>query len=339
MHPSRRKLLQCLAALTVLPVWRAASAADTLIRVNIPGPNLMPFFPLELIRPLKIDQALGVRLAVRYLPSGVVATDDMLLGNADFAGVAFPVLPNYLSKGKPLKAIVSLNAGRPPIALVVRKPLAGTIRRVADLRGRTIGTQIGSATTKTYLNVLAELWIAAHGIKSSEVRWAPTHQNLEGIRGAMSGDMVDAVCVEEPAASMLVREGLGVRLASLGETQKAAQMAGEHHFRAVLVTTPAAIQADPRRAGQMVQMVQRALGWMQGATPDQIVEQLAIEDKAWRQTLIEVLKTLPQLYSRDGAFTPAEFKSTREFIQLAGINMPDGKDITDLVDDRWVRVR
>jgi len=339
MHPSRRKLLQCLVALTAVPAWRAATAADTLIRINIPGPNLMPFFPLELIRPLKIDEALGVRLAVRYLPSGVVATDDMLLGNADFAGVAFPVLPNYLAKGKPLKAIVSLNTGRPPFALVVRKPLAGTIRRVADLRGRTIGTQIGSSTTKTYLNTLAELLLAAHGVKSNEVRWAPTHQNLEGIRGAMSSDMVDAVSVEEPAASMLVRDGLGVKLASMRDTNNTVPVFGDQHFRAVVVAPSASLQSDPRRAELMVEMVQRALGWMQGATPEQIVGQLAIEDKVWRQTLIEVLKTMPHLFSQDGSFTAAEFKSTREFLQLAGIKIPDGKDIVDLVDDRWVRAR
>lgn len=339
MHPSRRKLLQWLMAVTALPAWRAAPAADTLIRINIPGPNLMPFFPLELIRPLKIDQALGVRLAVRYLPSGVVATDDMLLGNADFAGVAFPVLPNFLAKGKLLKAIVSLNAGRPPFSLVVRKPLAGTIRRVADLRGRTIGTQIGSSTTKTYMNVLSELLLAAHGVKSNEVRWTPTHQNLEGIRGAMSSDMVDAVSVEEPAASMLVRDGLGVKLASMSDTKNLGPVFGDLHLRAVVVAPSASLQSDPQRAQLMVQMVQRALGWMQSATPEQIVGQLAIEDQAWRQTLVEVLKTLPQLFSRDGAFTAAEFKSTREFLQLAGINMPDGKDITDLVDDRWVRAR
>lgn len=339
MHPSRRKLLQYLAALTAFPVWRAAPAADTLIRINIPGPNLMPYFPLELIRPLKIDQALGVRLAVRYLPSGVTAVEDMLLGNADFAGVAFPVLPNFLSKGKPLKAIVSLNGGRPPLAIIVRKAMIGEIRQISDLRGRTVGTQVGSVNTRTYTQMLAELWLAAHGVKSSEVRWAPTQQNLEGIRGVMSSDMVDVVCVEEPAASMLVREGLGARLTSPGETQKAAQMAGQLHLRTVLVTTPSAIQADPRRAERAVQMVRRALGWIQGATAERIVGQLAIEDKVWRTTLIEVLKTLPQLYSRDGAFTEAEIKSTREFLQLAGINMPDGKDIMDLVDDRWVRAR
>lgn len=339
MHPSRRKLLQYLTALAAFPAWPAASVADTLIRVNIPGPNLMPFFPLELIRPLKIDEALGVRLAIRYLPSGVTAVEDMLLGNADFAGVAFPVLPNFLAKGKPLKAVVSLNGGRPPLAIIVRKAMAGEIRQVSDLRGRTVGTQVGSVNTRTYTQMLAELWLAAHGVKSSEVRWAPTHQNLEGIRGVMSSDMVDAVCVEEPAASMLVREGLGVRLANPGETQKAAQMAGERHLRAVLVTTPAALQADPPRAERMVQMVLRALGWIQGASAEQIVGKLTIEDEGWRRALIEVLKTLPRLYSRDGAFTEAELKSTREFMQRAGINMPDGKDVTDLVDDRWVRAR
>jgi ABC-type nitrate/sulfonate/bicarbonate transport system substrate-binding protein len=297
----------------------------------------MPFFPVELIPSLKIDQALGVRLAIRYLPSGVVAAEDMLLGNADFAGVAFAVLPNFLAKNKPLKAIASLNGGRPPLAIVVRKSMANVIRRIPDLRGRTLGTQIGNATTKTYIQMLAEMWLAAYSVNSSEVRWAPTNQNLDGIRGAMGSDTVDAVCVEEPAASMLVRDGLGVRLASMSDAHTDRAVVGDRHFRAVIVTSAASLQRAPQRATAMVQMVRRALGWVQGATPEQIVAHLEIVDAAWRSNLVQVLGSLPRLYSPDGAFGSAEIASTREFLQAAGVRMPGDQDITQLIDDRQVR--
>lgn len=215
MVMSRRQMLTRLSAMALVALLRPAQAADVeVIRVNIPGPHLMPFFPLELIPVLGIDRELGAHLAIRHLPSGVLAAEDMLAGNADFAGTGFPVMPNFIARHNPLSRSPRCRARAPPYAIVVRKNLASSIRSLADLRGHSVGVPMGSVSTKTYLQLLAEHWVASHGVRPQEVRWVPITQNYEGVHGALAGAVADAVFCEEPNSSSLVREGLGVQLAA-----------------------------------------------------------------------------------------------------------------------------
>lgn len=314
------------------------AAEPATIRINIPGPMLMPFFPVELIPKLGIDAQLGAHLGVRYHPTGVLALEDMLAGNADFAGVGFPVLPKFVEKGRPVVAIARLSSGAPPYAIIVRADLAESIRSIEDLRGRTLGVPVGSATTKTYLQLVAELWVSAHGVNAEQVRWAPITQTYEGVYGAMAGETVDAVFCEEPYSASLVRAGLGKVLASLSDPRNPVHLAGQQHLRAVIVTTPERIEAHPQRVEAMVRMLRRALQWTSKATPADIVARLGIDDAGQRTDIVDALTRLPTQYNHDGTFDATEIEATREFMHAVGIKLPAGKDVRDLIDDRWIRL-
>lgn len=306
------------------------------IRLNIPGPQLMPFFPLELIPALGIDREMGVRLAIRYQPSGVLAAEDMLSGNADFAGCGFPILPNFIARGKNIAAIATLSSGAPPYGIVVRKDLARKIRSIRDLRGQSIGVPMGSASTKTYLQLLAELWVSSQGIRPQEVRWTPITQNFDGAHGALAGAIVDAVFCEEPALSTLVREGLGMQIASLSDPGSALKLAGRNHIRAVVTAAPQTLAARPEAALVMVRMLRRSLKWIHETPREQLPKRLGIADPAQRADIVHALGRLPNFFSRDGSFAPSEIEATREFMKSVGIAMPDGRDISALIDRRWL---
>lgn len=114
---NRRAALQALLALGATP-WsgpgRGAPSPPDPIRVNIPGPQLLPFIPVELIPVLRIDRELGGRVVIRHLPNGVQALEDLVAGDAHFAGTAFSVLPNFVAKGKPVVALATLSSGALP---------------------------------------------------------------------------------------------------------------------------------------------------------------------------------------------------------------------------------
>ena len=136
----RRSVLKSMAASAMLVGLRAHAAQDagaTIIRINIPGPNMLPFLPIELIPRLGIDQALGAQLAIRYMPSGVLALDDVLAGNGDFAGIGFSVLPNFVAKGKSVAAIATLSSGVPPYSILIKPELAKTVRDVRASMSRS----------------------------------------------------------------------------------------------------------------------------------------------------------------------------------------------------------
>ena len=336
-NPSRRQILKAIVAAVALSGWQRTFGESSTIRINIPGPLLMPFFPIELIPRLGIDRQLGFNLGIRYHPTGVLALEDMLAGNADFAGTGFPVLPKFLEQGRPVVAIGRLSSGAPPYAIIVRADLADKIRTIEDLRGHTLGVPVGSATTKTYLQLVAELWVSAYGVFPEQLRWAPITQTYDGVYGAMAGETVDAVFCEEPYSASLVREGLGRVLASLNDPLNPVRVMGREHLRAVIVTTPERLRTHTESVQAMARMLRRALRWTGVATPTEIVAQLEIGDADQRADIVDALTRLPTPYSGDGAFSAVEIEATREFLRAVGISLPGNADIRTLIDDRWVR--
>jgi NitT/TauT family transport system substrate-binding protein len=336
----RRVALQSLLGLVAVP-WLGSGRADapdlTLIRINIPGPHLLPYLPIELIPLLGIDQALGAQLAIRYLPSGVQALENVVAGDAHFAGVGFSVMPSFVAKNKPVVALATLSSGTPPYAVLVRNDLAPRIRSIKDLKGRSIGIPLGSTTTKTYLQTLMELWLVSHGVKSSQVRWVPVNMNFDGMYGALASGSVDAVFCEEPLSGTLIRKKIGTQLASLSDPKNPARIVGRQHLRAVIASTPELVAAQPDRAEKMVRMLQRSMQWIRKTPPHEVVAKLGVQDAEQAHDIADAIKRLPNLYSPNARFDDQEIESTRQFLKASAAPVPPGFDIRSLIDDRWVR--
>ncbi|RLJ62794.1 hypothetical protein [Sulfurisoma sediminicola] len=94
MNPSRRRTLQaaCGALLLSVVAHSRSASGETLIRINVPGPDALPFLPIDLIPGLNFDREVGVR----DQPGGIRAIEDMLAGNADLAAL-LKTLPGIFS--------------------------------------------------------------------------------------------------------------------------------------------------------------------------------------------------------------------------------------------------
>jgi len=336
----RRSVLKSMVASAMLAGLGAHASEDagaTIIRVNIPGPNMLPYLPIELIPRLGIDRALGAQLAIRYMPSGVLALDDVVAGNGHFAGVGFSVLPNFVAKGKSVAAVATLSSGVPPYSILIRPDLAKSVREVGDLKGRSIGIPLGSLTSKTYLQTVMELWLSAHGVSGKDVRWVQTNQNLDGMYGSLASGVVDAVFCEEPLAGTLVRKKVGRRLASLADRKGPGRATWANHLRAVLAAPREQLDNHPRRAELMVGMLQRSLKWIHSNKPADIVARLGIQDAELASDLVDPIKQMPNLYSPDGRFKDSELEATRAFLVASGSPLPAGMDIRGLIADQWVK--
>lgn len=338
MNSSRRAAFKALAGLAALPflprAW-AAEPSQSVIRINIPGPRTLPFLPVELIPVLGIDRALGVQLSIRYFPSGVRAFEDALAGNAHFAALGFAVLPVLASKGQKVLALAPLSGKVPPYALVVRKDLAGKIRKVGDLKGRSIGVSAGSLASKTYLNMLGEAVLSGYGVKPSEVRWVPNAQNIDAVFGALAGQAVDAVFCEEPFVSELVRRGAGRILLDLTTPTSTARIPGLAHPRSIVAASAESMQENPQRTELMVKMVQRTLAWMHAATPEAMVSKLGVVDENERRELIAALVRFPGMFSSDGCFSRKQVGETVDFLRAANVPLPADLDVHSLVSYQW----
>ncbi|MEI7842695.1 MAG: ABC transporter substrate-binding protein [Gallionellaceae bacterium] len=335
MDLSRRNLLKAISVLPLIAAYGRAAAGDvTTLRINIPGPLSLPFLPIELIPILGIDRNLNAQLNIRYFPSGVRALEDMLAGNAQFSAQGFTVLPAFQAKGKHVKTIAPLSGQVPPYGIVVRSDLRGKIRRAADLKGHSIGISVGSVTSKTYMQQVAESFLSASGVQPNEVRWVPTAQSWDGQFGALNSKSVDAVYCEEPFMSGLVRKKTGFLLSDFSDPKVRAVIPGAGHFRATITTTAENIAQDAHAAELMVQMLRQSLSWIFNASANEIVSRLGIKDEGERQDMLHVLSKNREMYASDVRFSQKQMIATEQFMVSTGISQ-SGFDIHSLIANQF----
>jgi NitT/TauT family transport system substrate-binding protein len=341
MDASRRNLLKLMPALALAPFCTAYAeeAGQTQIRINIPGPHSLPFLPIELIPILGIDRGLNVQLIIRYFPSGVRALEDMLAGNAQFSAQGFTVLHAFHNRGKHVRAIAPLSGRIPPYGIVVRNDLRKRIKRVADLRGRSIGISVGNVISKTYLQQVMEVFLSANGVNSNEVRWVPTAQNWDGQFGALSSKSVDAVFCEEPFLTGLVRNHTGFILSDFSDTKVIARIPGAGHLRATLTTTSENLKQDAQLAALMIRMLRQSVEWIFSTNPGEIVKHLDLKDQEVQHDLIDVLSRNRGIYASDVRFSQRQVEDTAKFMRKASILTDDGFDLNTLIDSTIAGVK
>jgi len=320
----------------VAPLTRPIYAATSplLIRINLPGPRSLPFLPIEMIPLLGIDRDFGAALSLRYFTSGVLAFEDMMAGNAPFSSHGFFILPAMRKRGKSAVAIASTAGTAAALALLVRADLAGKIKRVADLKSRSIGASSGSINSKTYLQMVGETVLGKHGVGPGEVRWVNTAQNWESIRSVLESKSVDAVLCEEPFASRAVSLGLARFLVGAGEVAKSRPQMGGVHLRAV-ISTPAGSSRHEQEARILTQMLQRSLQWIARASPKEIVAKLPFETAAQSNEMLGILQRYPGIFSADGRFSAAAVAGSVSMLKSMG-SIEQVADVDVMIDDRWV---
>ncbi len=345
----RRMMIGYAAALALGP-WRGARAADEAGATVNPKPRKLyntyiktekrlnvPMLPIELIPRLGIDRALGAQLAIRYMPSGVLALEDIVAGNGHFAGeVAYlaDLFGQIRADQDRVRRHTAAQArhGRHRLAFGDK-----TRQHRETHQGHSIGLPLGSPTARTYLETVMEIWLSSNGVARGDVRWVQTNQNLDGMYGSLAGGVVDAVFCEEPLAGTLVRKKIGVRLANLGDPKAPGRAVWANHLRAILAAPRDLLANHPKRAELMIGMLQRSLQWIRTNKPAEIVARLGIQDAELAQDLTDPLKKMPNLYSPDGRFKPAELDATRAFLVASGTPLPANMAITDLIADQWVK--
>jgi NitT/TauT family transport system substrate-binding protein len=342
MQLSRRRALQSLLGSLLLPGLgiaqqnQGAIPGQVQIRLNLPGPGSLPFLPLELIPALGFDTEMGARLLLRYHPSGIRALEDMTIGNADFAALGFPTLPVLHAKGKDVVAIAPISGTQHTFQMIVRKDLAGQITRLQDLKGRTIGVSTGSPNSKTYMQMLSEILLGAHGVGNQQIRWLATGQNWESASGALISKAADAVFCEQPFPIRLIRAGLGVSIADLNDPRINAKVAGVDALRSCITTSHALLrQPDgPNKADLMVRMLRRALVWLQSTPPETVARHAVVRAEEEREDIALLLKKTPGIYSTDARFITRLIETTDQFLRAAQSDMKL-VPAANLVDDRW----
>lgn len=334
-QPMAARLLGLLCLLCLgLSGW--ALADPPRVEIATPGPHVAPYLPLELMHRLGADRRAGFELSLRYFGGGPLAAKDLLEGNSDFAGLGLPALADvYLDK--PELVSIAVITQRPAYVLMVRQALNWTVHGVADLRGRRIGTHTGSKQGKSTARQMAEYLLTGAGVKLGQVNFVHAGQNMADYAAALKSGQVDAIVVNEPAATLLEKQRIAWRLADLHDVQTAKRHLGGRFIYTQLATTRTLLREQPDKARMLVTALRETLAWLASHGPADVTAILGMPDgeetRAWQQ----YLAVHQGIFSPDGSFTEEGLRNSEAFFKAVGRDLPNAGTLrfSDLVDSRW----
>jgi NitT/TauT family transport system substrate-binding protein len=314
----------------------AAEQALTKIVLSAPGPRNLSYLPVDLIPAIGADREEGVSLHILHTGGGAVALNNLLTRNADFAVAGVPAAMSLKANGGDVVVIAPVDDA-PLFVLMVRADLKGSVKRIADLKGKVIGVNTSTKNSKTTSQQLAELLLKSGGVGLNSVRIVPAGQSWEEQSSLMISGQADAVLGDEPYASRLLADQQVFFLAHLAEPQTVKGIQGAHFLHAALETRSDVIAHEPAKVEKMVRMVKKSLAWIARHTPEQVADALGVQEAHERAALLLSLKKYPKTFSRDGQFSSAQLQETDVFFHSGLEPGAAGQtlSIEQMLNDRW----
>ncbi len=311
-------------------------AEQNRIVVSVPGPRNLSYLPIDLIPAIGADKAENVDLRIMHTGGGAVALNNMVKHAADFAVAGVPAAMSLRQNGGDVVVIAPVDDA-PLFVLMVRIGLKGSVARIADLKGKVIGVNTSTKSSKTTSQQLGELLLKSGGVAIDAVRIVPAGQSWIEQSSLIISGQADAIVGDEPFASRLLAENKVFFLAHLAQPETIRDIQGGHFLHAALETRSDVIANEPAKVEKMVHMLKQSLAWITSHTPEQVVDTLGVTEQEERAALILSLQKYPKAFSHDGKFSSQQLKETDIFFHagLEGNAVQQLLNIEQMLDDRW----
>lgn len=325
-----------LPLLAALGFTAPAQADLPTLMVSYPGPRNVSYLPIDLIPKIGADKEEGVQVKFLHTGGGGLALNNLMKRNADFAVAGLPAAMSMRANGGEVVCLAPVDDA-PLFIFMVRSELKGQVKRVADLRGRVVGVNTSSLSSKTTSQQLAELVLRSDNVPLDKVRFVPAGQSWEEQSSLILSGMADAIMGDEPFASRLLAQGKVFFLTNLADPAAAKNIPGAGFLHAALETRADLLQQEPQKAEKMVRILKRTLAWMASHSPEEIAAKLDIQDLDERAALVSSLKKYSHLFSRDGRFSSTQLKETETFFHQTSEGNPaaQGLVLESMIVDRW----
>ena len=318
--------------------FNPAYGADSLISltISVPGPRNLSYLPIDLISRIGADRAEGAAVNILHTGGGGLALQNLVRRNSDFAVAGAPAILSQNVKGEPVTILAAVD-DLPLFMLMVRADLQGQIKRIADLKGRVIGVNSSSMSSKTTSQQLVELLLRSDNVALDTVRIIQAGQSWEQQSAILLSGTADAVMGDEPFASRLLSMKKVFFLVNLAEPTTAERIPGAGFLHAALTTRPDVLQENPRKVEKMVSVLRRTLQWITTHTPEQIVAALDIKKREERESLLKSLRKYHRVYSPDGRLSTKQLHETETFFRAVEHDNPAAQKLTveSMVVDKW----
>ncbi|MCZ2401889.1 ABC transporter substrate-binding protein [Paenarthrobacter sp. Z7-10] len=175
----------------------AAEGSGDKVVVGVGGQTLLTYLPTTLAQQLGYYKDEGVNVELQDLQGGSKALTAMIGGSTQVTSGYYEHTIQMQAKNQSIKAFVNMNLSS-GLALVVAPKNEGTIKSIADLKGKNVGvTSPGSSTDMFVKYVLAK-----NGMKTTDASVSAIGAGSSAVAAVERGQ-VDAAVMLEPDLTVL----------------------------------------------------------------------------------------------------------------------------------------
>lgn len=327
----RRSFLAGAAA--ALAVGSTAKADIVKVRIGVGGKPLLYYLPLTVAEQKGFFKEEGIEAEINDFGGGARSLQALIGGSVDVVTGAYEHTLRMQAKGQDVRAVCEL--GRlPAIVIGVRKDLAGTVKSVADLKGRKIGvTAPGSSTALAFQYAMIKA-----GLKATDA-------SLIGIGGgagaiaAMKKGEIDGVSHLDPVIAKLEADGdIQVLVDTRTEAGTRALFGGPNPA-AVVYTKQDWIEHHGAAMQKVVNAFAKALKWLATAKPEDVAALVpATYHFGDRALYTQAVKNSLESYSRTGVPTQEGMASVLELVRTLDPELQGAQiDLSKTFEDRFVK--
>lgn len=295
----------------------------------------LKWFPQAQFAGFFVAQAKGYYKAegldVKLLPIGDQSPiQTVATGTADFGTTWITDLLTARQQGIPVVHIAQLFQ-KSGFTLVSLK--TSNITKPADLKGKRIGVSAPGSSTNQAVNYM----LAKAGVSPKDVSIIGVGQSAGAVAAIESGE-IDALIINDPAATLLKQSGNMKPLADFQSREGTRKVFGGDYPEASLYTKQSFVDANPNTVQALTTAIVKAEHWMAKATPAEIWAKVPAEYRGKNQKEYEqALQNSRACISTDGMMDPAGPKVVEDVLATALPNIKGAHvDLSKTYTNRFV---
>lgn len=267
------------------------------LKIAVGGKPLLYYLPLTVAERLGYFKDAGLNVEISDFGGGAKSLQALVGGSADVVTGAYDHTIQMQAKGQPIVGVTQL--GRYPGIVLATVKKNGDIKSIKDLKGKKIGVTAPGSSTNFMINYL----LAKEGMKPDDVSIIGVGGGPSAVAAVKRGD-IDAIVNLDPVISQSEADGDITIVADTRTEKGTLDVYGGPYPAAVLYTTPAFIQANPKTTQALADIFVKTMLWLNKASTEEVLKVLPEEYFLGNKTLYaQAFEHSKPTYSPDGRFT------------------------------------
>ena len=301
--PTLRQIAAVSSVAFALAAGSTAAHAEK-ITIMVGGATKIIYLPAKLTEQLGYFKDEGLDVELQSQPAGVDAENELLAGAVQGVVGFYDHTIDLQSKGKEVQTLVVF--GQVPGEVeMVSNAAAGTVKSMADVKGKTLGvTGLGSSTS-----FLTQYLAQRSGVPSNQYTLLPVGADNTFI-AAIKQNRIDAGMTTEPTVSRLLQTGDAKVLVDMRTLEGTRAALGGTYPASSFYVQRAWAQSHKDEATKLAHALSRTLNFIATHSADEIAAKMPKDYYGNNKDLyVAALKSSLPMFTKDGRM-PADGPDT-----------------------------